>query len=244
MKTTNNQMSGEVDSLVKLKSCIDNLKYCSTYRENIVFLDRRQISVSAADFSHSFTSRTACKHAAEARIKKAYDEAVSRIEDCLKPYGKRSFYTDVRKNICKDLDEIRELLQLLSTPETAEITNKMSSYATATPIFSEIDLITRELLSRYHLKKVIDYYASIEYETWDSSDFEYGIWKLIAKGFTRHGFNCFETVCLIESDTKAILNSIQGDFTSKIEDIILAKAVEPLQVLYLQLFDTANRRPA
>ena len=130
---------------------------------------------------------------------------------------------------------LREKLELLRTPENAAIINEIASHLIASEIHRKAKKICGDLSAKYLLMPTSTYYSEISYDAWDSSDYETGVARLIAKCFIRHGFNCYEVIQRIERDAQTALDSFQADFNAQIQDEILSCIIEPTQQLLSHL---------
>lgn len=85
------------------------------------------------------------------------------------------------------------------------------------------------------LEQTVSTYDRISYDAWNSSDYEEGLAKLFAKGFVRYGFDCYDAISIIETDSQTALDRFQADFNAQMQDEILAGIVEPVLRLCAKL---------
>lgn len=208
---------------------------CASFRGNFVSLDRTKANVMAADAGEAFQSKAKCRDAAKKRVDRAIHEAEQKTECRMSVSGSSSFYQEFRQRFDHRLDALREKLELLRTPENAAIINKIASHLIASEIHRKAKKICGDLSAKYLLMPTSTYYSEISYDAWDSSDYETGVAKLIAKCFMRHGFNCYEVIQSIERDAQTALDSFQADFNAQIQDEILSCIIEPTQQLLSHL---------
>ena len=72
-------------------------------------------------------------------------------------------------------------------------------------VFQRVKPINDELQKKFSLPSVQDYIGTIRYEVYDPSEFEEGAAKLIAKLFTRHGYDLTDTCFQLEQDAETML---------------------------------------
>lgn len=217
---------------------------CASFRGNFVSLDRVKADVMAADADEAFQSKAKCQDAAKKRVDKAIHEARQKSECRMSVLGSSSFYQEFRQRFDQRLDALREKLELLRTPENASTVDEMEGYLTASEIHKNAKKICGDLSGQYSLQPAGAYYGEIRYDAWDPSDFEEGLAKLFAKGFIRHGFNCYEVIQAIEKDAQVALDSFRADFNTQMQDEILSTIVEPVQKLIPKLRDAGVLRSA
>ena len=208
---------------------------CASFRGNFVSLDRAKADVIASDAGEAFQSKAKCRDAAKKRVDEAIHEAEQKTECRMSVSGSSSFYQEFRQRFDHRLDALREKLELLRTPENAAVINKIASHLIASEIHRKAKKICGDLSAKYLLMPTSTYYSEISYDAWDSSDYETGVAKLIAKCFMRHGFNCYEVIQSIERDAQTALDSFQADFNAQIQDEILSCIIEPTQQLLSHL---------
>lgn len=214
-----------------------DLGNCASFRGNLVSLDRAKADVMAADAGEAFQSKTKCRDAAQKRLDKAIHEARQKMDARISISGSSSFYQEFRQRFDHRLNALREKLELLRTPENAAIVDEMEGYLTASRIHRKAKEICGNLATEYSLQASSVYYSEIGYDTWDPSNYEEGLAKLFAKGFVRHGFNCYDAIRTIEKDAETALDRFQADFNTQIQDEILSTIVEPVQRLFPRLRD-------
>lgn len=223
---------------------LKDLANCASFRGNIVFLDRSGANVMAADTSEAISSKGKCRDMAQTCIDKVIHEARQKIDVRTSISGSGSFCQEFRQRFDRRLDALREKLEVLRTPENTAVVDELEDYLTASEIHKKAKEICAELSSRYQLQAASAYYNAISYDVWDPSDYEEGLAKLFAKGFVRHGFNCYKAIRYIETDAQASLDGFQTAFNEQMQDEILERIVEPVQRLLPKLRDSAVRRSA
>lgn len=212
-----------------------DLGNCASFRGNLISLDRTKSAVMAADISEAISSKMKCRDTAQKRLDKAIYEARQKMNTRMSVSGNSSFYLEFRQRFDHRLDTLREKLELLCTPENATIIDEIERYLTASAIHQKAKEICSDLATEYSLQAASVYYGEIDYDTWDPSDYEEGLAKLFAKGFVRHGFNCYEAIRAIEKDAETALNAFQTNFNTQIQDVILSTIVKPVQKLLPRL---------
>lgn len=221
---------------------LKDLGNCASYRANIVSLDRSKANVMAADASEAISSKGKCQDTAQKCVDKAIHEARQKMDARTSVSGNGSFCQEFRQRFDRRLDTLREKLEVLRTSENAVVVDDMGGYLTASEIHKKAKEICAELSSRYQLQATSAYYDAISYDVWDPSDYEEGLAKLFAKGFVRHGFNCYEAIRVIETDAQTALDNFQTAFNEQIQDEILERIVEPVQRLFPKFRDARALR--
>ena len=212
-----------------------DLSNCGSYRGNYVSLNHTGADVLAADTDKAFQSKVKCRDMAQNRVDKAIQEAKQKMEIRISVSGGNSFFQEFQQRFDHRLYILREKLELLRTPENAAIINEIASHLIASEIHRKAKKICGDLSAKYLLMPTSTYYSEISYDAWDSSDYETGVARLIAKCFIRHGFNCYEVIQRIERDAQTALDSFQADFNAQIQDEILSCIIEPTQQLLSHL---------
>lgn len=215
---------------------------CASFRGNFVSLDRTKAAVMAADAGEAFRSKAKCRDTAQRRVDKAILEAKQKIASHMNTSGSNSFFREFRQRFDHRLNTLREKLELLRTTENVAIIDEMEGYLTASVIHQKAKKICGDFAAEYSLQAASVYYAEIGYDVWDPSDYEEGLAKFFAKGFVRHGFNCYEVIRAIEKDAETALNSFQSVFNMQVQDEILIAIIEPIQRLLPKLWDSETRR--
>lgn len=223
---------------------LKDLGNCASFRGNIISLDRSKANVMAADTNEAISSKGKCRDTAQKCVDKAIHAARQKIDARTSVSGSSSFYLEFRQRFDRRLDALREKLEVLRTPESTAVVDEMESYLTASEIHKKAKEMCGELSKGYQLQGASAYYDAISYDVWDPSDYEEGLAKLVAKGFVRHGFSCYEAIRAIETDALAALDGFQATFNEQIQDEILERIVEPVQRLLPKLRDSAVRRSA
>lgn len=213
---------------------LKDLGNCASSRGNIVSLDRSKANVMAADASEAISSRGKCRDTAQKCVDEAVHEARRNMEDRMSVSESGSFCQEFRQRFDHRLNALREKLEALRTPENAAVVNEAKGYLTASEIHKKAKEVCGELSGEYQLQAANAYYDAISYDVWDPSDYEEGLAKLFAKGFVRHGFNCYDVIRTIETDAQTALDRFQADFNVQMQDEILAEIVEPVQKLLVQ----------
>lgn len=216
---------------------LQDLGNCTSFRGNLVSLDRAKADVMAADTEEAFQSKAKCRDAAQKRVDKAIHEARQKMDARMSVSGSSSFYQEFRQRFDHRLNALREKLELLRTPENTAIVDEMEGYLIASGIHGKAKEICGDFATEYSLQAASVYYNEISYDAWDPSDYEEGLAKLFAKGFVRHGFNCYDAIRAIEKDAETALARFQTDFNTQIQDEILSTIVESVQKLLPQLWD-------
>ena len=223
---------------------LKDLGNCASHRGNIISLDRSKANVMAADTSEAISSRGKCQDTAQKCVDKAIHEARQKMDARTSASGSGSFCQEFRQRFDHRLDALREKLEVLRTSENTAVVDEMESYLTASEIHKKAKKICDELSSGYQLQAASAYYDAISYDVWDPSDYEEGLAKIFAKGFVRHGFNCYEAIRVIETDAQTALDNFQTAFNEQIQDEILEGVIEPVQRLFPKLRDAGVLRSA
>lgn len=216
---------------------LQDLGNCASFRGNLVSLDCTMANVMAADIEEAFQSKMKCRDTAQKCVNKAIREARQKMDARMTVSGSSSFFQEFRQRFDHRLNALREKLELLRTVENAAIVDEMEGYLTASAVHGKAKEICGDLVAEYSLQPASVYYGKIGYDVWDPSDYEEGLAKLFAKGFVRHGFNCYDAIRATEQDAETALDRFQADFNTQIQDEILSTIVEPVQKLLPRLRD-------
>lgn len=225
----------EMSSLSQFEFWLKDLAGCSSWLINIIMLDHTGMDVLAADDSEAYFFKFQCDHAARSRVDKAINEAQEKMAARTHAPEDGSVYQSFKRHFDARLDDLKKRLEAIRTLENSAIVDEMELYMTASKIHAKAKKISDSLTGVYPLRDSGDYYAQISYDAYDPSAGETGLAWLIAKGFIRYGFDCFEAVRGIEEDAGAALNKFQADFNAQIQGEILVNIVEPIQALLPQL---------
>lgn len=133
------------------------------------------------------------------------------------------------------MKDIKKLIKPLYNGGLSKTADSMVQYLKVSKIYEKAKQINNTLASQVSLYGISHYKSEIEYDSYDPSEFETGLSKLLAKSQIRYGFNCHEAVSKIERDAQKLLDELQSDFNNQIQDFILTTAVEPMQELLLKL---------
>ena len=220
---------------------LKDLGNCASFRGNIISLDRAKANVMAADTNEAISSKGKCRDTAQKCVDKAIHAARQKIDARTSVSGSSSFYLEFRQRFDRRLDALREKLEVLRTPESTAVVDEMESYLTASEIHKKAKKMCGELSKGYQLQGTSAYYDAISYDVWYPSDYEEGLAKLVAKGFVRHGFSCYEAIRAIETDAQAALDGLQAAFNEQMQDEILERIIEPVQRLFPKLRDSTVR---
>lgn len=223
---------------------LKDLGNCASFRGNIISLDRSKANVMAADTSEAISSKGKCQDTAQKCVDKAIHEARQKMDTRTSVSGGGSFCQEFRQRFDRRLDALRKKLEVLRTPENTAVVDEMEGYLTASEIHKKAKEICGELSTEYQLQAASAYYDAISYDVWDPSDYEEGLAKLVAKGFVRHGFSCYEAIRTIETDAQTALDGFQTAFNEQMQDEILERIVEPVQRLFPKFRDAGALRSA
>lgn len=225
----------EATPLEKFEFWLKDLTGCGSWLINIIALDHTAMDVLAADDSEAFSLKFKCNHAARSRVAAAFSEAEEKMAVRTHAPGEGSIYHSFKRHFDARLEDLREYLEALRTPENSATVDQIRLCLTASTIHGKARKLSDSLAGIYHLRGLDDYCAHIHYDVYDPGANETGFAKLVGKAFIRYGFNCFDTIRAIEEDAQAALNKIQEDFNSQIREEILMGVVEPIQAILPQL---------
>lgn len=83
-------------------------------------------------------------------------------------------------------------------------------------VFQRVKPINDELQKKFSLPSVQDYIGTIRYEVYDPSEFEEGAAKLIAKLFTRHGYDLTEACFQLEQVAETMLTGYRSAIAEQV----------------------------
>ena len=200
-----------------------------------ISVDRSACDACAALDSESFPTKDRCRRAAEQRLEKAINDTQKKIDEKLRYSSDKSIYAAFKRNVECHVEDIKKLIKPLYNGGLSKTADSMMQYLKVSKFYEKAKQINNTLASQVSLYGISHYKSEIEYDSYDPSEFETGLSKLLAKSQIRYGFNCHEAVSKIERDAQKLLDELQSDFNNQIQDFILTTAVEPMQELLLKL---------
>jgi hypothetical protein len=231
----------ELDDKQKFEFWLNDLAGRSDFQVRIITVDHTKPGAMAYDNDESYDSKGKCQKAAESRVKKAYNEAERKMNEHFSDGNGDSVYASYIRDFDNALDRLRKLLQSLRTPATAEIIDEIGACLTASGIHKKARQLSGHLKTSCHLDGLDSYITKIRYDVNDPSEMEDpGLFKLIAKGFTRYGFETLDVSHSVERDAREKLNALQNDFNSQIHEEVLIDIVGPVQKLLPRLKDALD----
>ncbi|MBR2928350.1 MAG: hypothetical protein IKC24_04245 [Oscillospiraceae bacterium] len=240
-ETCNQTANGIQSALTEFEFWLRDLVGCASYKIfSCMSVDHSAHNVIVCDYDNAFHTKARCRQAAEIRLENAYCEAVSKMNELMKPFEKNSVYQAFQNNFDKRLDVLKNYLRQFRNAQTACITDQMDRYLIASKIHEAAQRISEQLYSEYILQNTESYISGICYTTDDPSRFEDGIAKLVAKAFTRHEYDCLDAIYSLETDMRDRLENFQRSFNAQIQQEILASIVEPILTLLPKLSDAAT----
>ena len=106
-----------------------------------------------------------------------------------------------------------------------------------------MERVNAELAAAYPLPDVARYFSCAEYMRYDPSESEEGLMKLVAKAFTRHGYDLLSAIQHLEEDAAHQLSTFQKAFDARAALSISEHITAPVQAklpILRELLDRAN----
>lgn len=97
------------------------------------------------------------------------------------------------------------------------------------PVFRDLERGNSELTTAHPLPELARYYQQIDYVQYDPSESEEGLMKLVAKVFTRHGYDLLSAIQRLEEDTTHQLSIFQNAFDARAALSISEHITAPVQ---------------
>lgn len=218
-----------------LEDKLNQLAHIQAQVSTWISVDRSACDACASLDSESFSSKEKCRQAAERRLKKASDDVKKIADGKLRYSSDESIYAAFKRNIECCVESIEKLVERLHNMGLSRIADSMMQYLKVSKIYEKAKQINNRLAPQDSFYGISDYKSEIEYDSYDPSEFETGLSKLLAKSQIRYGFNCHEAVSTIERDTRQLLDVIQSEFNSQMQEFVLSTVVEPMRDFLLKL---------
>ena len=183
-----------------------DLPYCTNlYPIPHIRLEHGRLQRLACDPSESLPSRFQAKDEAEGKLKLLYVQAEQQLRTYSDPASSESCYSRIRREVNEQLAFLREALVPCRTDGSAALVNRIAAVLVSEDVFQRVKPINDELQKKFSLPPVQDYVGTIRYEVYDPSEYEEGAAKLIAKLFTRHGYDLTDACFQLEQDVETML---------------------------------------
>lgn len=209
------------DQLENLQKC----DWCGIHPH--IFLDREHYQVSAYIPDEVIRMRTDCVHTAENQFHEYYASACNAFTVYGDPYAADGFLTKFKCALTSRLAELQRLLDAYGKPE--EI-NAIMDLLSPDAVCLRMAEINKSLVKRYMLPAESLYSPLIAYERCDPSEYESNLpAKLVAKLFTRHGYNLLDAIQKLEADASSILCQYKDAFEANAALEVERSIIIPIQ---------------
>ncbi|BFK86893.1 hypothetical protein I4200191B4_11990 [Pseudoflavonifractor gallinarum] len=159
-----------------------------------------------------------------------YRQAEEKFRRYTDPCSPDSFLLRFQAALSGHLSELREALGRCRTQETAPVVNRIGALLSPVPVFRDLERGNSELTTAHPLPELARYYQQIDYVQYDPSESEEGLMKLVAKVFTRHGYDLLSAIQRLEEDTTHQLSIFQNAFNARAALSISEHITAPVQV--------------
>lgn len=214
----------------KFKSSLERLRDCVDFAAlPRLHLTRDDCCRAACIPEESFTSKAACTHTAERRLRHEHENASRQYDSYTDSHSSKSFVTGLDSLLSARLSHLKDVLGQCRAEHSAALVNRILPLLTPDAVISDIQSFNDELKARYTLPPVETYYTQISYETFDPSEFEEGLFKLMAKAFTRYGYNLYDAVNRMESDARRAIEDFRNDLNAHVKISINKHIISPIE---------------
>ena len=193
-----------------------------------------RISLSTADClrcagidSEHFTSRIAVKSHAEKLVSDRCQQAQEFLHTYLDTSSPDSFPHALRDRLEHRLIPLREKLSDLRNADNSAIINRILDHLNTETVMEHLK--QQMSTSSFTLPPESFYHAKIEYETFNPADYETGLLKLAAILFCTYGYNAFDAIHDLESDTQKLLSNYHKTLSNTAVHLIQTQIVTPIQ---------------
>lgn len=188
-------------------------------------------------------SRLSAVCEAEKHMDALYRQAEEKFRRYTDPRSPDSFLLRFQAALNSRLSELREVLGRCRTRDTAALVNRIGALLTPEQVFRDMERVNAELAAAYPLPDVARYFSCAEYMRYDPSESEEGLMKLVARAFTRHGYDLLSAIQHLEEDTAHQLSTFQKAFDARAALSISEHITAPVQAklpILRELLDRAN----
>ena len=161
-------------------------------------------------------SRLSAVCEAEKRMDALYRQAEEKFRRYTDPHSPDSFLLRFQSALSGHLSELREALGRCRPQETAAIVNRIGALLSPVPVFRDMEQVNRELTTAHPLPEAASYHQWINYVQYDPSESEEGLMKLVAKAFTRHGYDLTDTCFQLEQDAETLLTGYRSAIAEQV----------------------------
>lgn len=214
--------------LYQFREQLENLRkcgWCSIHPH--IFLDREHYQVSAYIPDEGIRARADCVHSAEKQFHEYYVSACNAFTIHGDPYAADGFLMKFKTSLASRLADLQRLLDAY---EKSEEINAIMDLLSPDAICLRMAEINKALVKRYILPAESLYSPLIAYESCDPSEYESNLpAKLVAKLFTRHGYNLLDAIQKLEADASSILCQYKDAFESNAALEVERSIIIPIQ---------------
>lgn len=215
---------------------LNNCGYCSAPMLPRLTLPHDDFQVSASIPEEAFGSRLHCIQAAEHRLHEYYVEAERQFALYSDPLSAEGILMQFGQHFSSRLKELRAQLEACRTPENTAGLDAVLCCLVPEEVFQAAEALCKALEQRYVLPTENAYRKRIAYEKYDPSVAENNpAAKLVAKLFTRYGFDLLCAIQQLESDGTRLLQQYKAAFDAQmaleIERLVIRPALRALETV-------------
>ena len=194
-----------------------------------VFLDYDKWQRLPYTWEEGLPTKLAAVCEAEKLLRPLYRQAEQKFRHYTDPRSPDSFLLRFQSALSTHLSELREALGRCRTQETAAIVNRIGALLSPVPVFRDMEQVNRELTTAHPLPEAACYHQWIDYMQYDPSESEEGLMKLVARAFTRHGYDLLSAIQHLEEDAAHQLSTFQSAFDARAALSISEHITAPVQ---------------
>lgn len=216
----------------KFKADLDDFAWVvdATYSPPLLDPCARSRLRCAWDDEENFSSRPACRNAAEAEWTSAFQILAGGFRGYTAPDSAKGLLTDFKTKLTRSLALLRSDLANCRAPATTALTDSLLKRLDTTAVIEAMTQVHKRLLENYPCPKGDDYRHLIQIDVNDPSVFEDNIaLKVIAKAFRRYGYNCYPAIQRAQEDMNRLLGSFYADFCAQARIIIRTHIMDPIR---------------
>ena len=214
----------------KVQSLVRGLDSCGSWIIfPHVFLDYDKWQRLPYTWEEGLPTKLAAVCEAEKLLRPMYRQAEGKFRHYTDPRSPDSFLLRFQAALNGRLSELREALGRCRTQETAAIVNRIGALLSPVPVFRDMEQVNRELTTAHPLPEAASYHQWINYVQYDPSESEEGLMKLVAKAFTRHGYDLLSAIQHLEEDAAHQLSTFQNTFDARAALSISEHITAPVQ---------------
>lgn len=177
----------------------------------------------------SFPTQAAAQRDAQQRLLQAYQDAQKQMAVYLDWQSPTGFGVVFQSHLNLRLAALRQALSPCRTEHSAPVAARIQELLVSDSVFRELPEVYRVLARKYDLPPLAHYSSLVTYSKHDPSEWETGFSRLIAKAFTRYGYDLLPAILQMEEDSAAQLNTFQAALRAQTVLLIDRHILTPVQ---------------